>query len=333
MARDQGAYTTRRNFCWTLASVLVAPGIAIAQASKAVRRIGVLEPGSQVGLPAEFLRGQAEPLRELGWVEGQNLQIERRYANGRAEALQPLAEELVRAQVEIIVTAGTPATLAAKRATTTIPIVFRVAGDPVLLGLVASLARPGGNVTGYSDTGPETTTKQLSLLKELLPRLERIGVLWNEANPYYRAIRNQFEHVCQSLGLRPVIVEVAGGEISSAVAKLMHERAQALWVPDDLWDHRFEIVDSATKYGLPIMADESTWVREAGALIAYSTTWVEQCRKRAEYIDQILRGAKPADLPVQQPTKFELVINLKTAKALGLTIPKELLLRADEVIQ
>jgi putative ABC transport system substrate-binding protein len=332
MARNQRADTTRRNFCRTLASVLVAPGIAIAQTSKVVRRIGVLELGSPTFWTAEQLSAQAEPLRRLGWVEGQNLQIERRYANARSEALQPLAEELVRAQVEIIVTAGTPATLAAKRATTTIPIVFRTAGDPVLLGLVASLARPGGNVTGYSDAGPETTSKQLSLLKELLPRLERIGVLWNK-NPYFRAFRGQFEHVCESLGLRPVIVEVAAGEISGAVAALVHERAQALWAPDDLYEYRVEIVDSATKYGLPIMTDESGWVREAGALIAYSTTFVEQCRKRAEYIDRILRGAKPAALPVQQPTKFELVINLKTAKTLGLTIPQSLLLRADEVIR
>jgi putative ABC transport system substrate-binding protein len=141
------------------------------------------------------------------------------------------------------------------------------------------------------------------------------------------------EHVCESLGLKPVIVEVASGEISGAVAALMQERAQALWAPDDLWDYRVEIVESATKYSLPIMTDESSWVREAGALIAYSTTFVEQCRKRAEYIDRILRGAKPAELPVQQPTKFELVINLKTAKALALTIPPSLLLRADEVIQ
>jgi len=333
MARNQRLDTTRRNFCRTLASVLVAPSIAIAQTAKVVRRIGVLEAGSPRFWTPEQLSAQAEPLRRLGWVEGQNLQIERRYANGRSEALQPLAEELVRAQVEIIVTAGTPATLAAKRATTTIPIVIRTSGDPVLLGLVASLARPGGNVTGYSDAGPETTTKQLSLLKELLPRLERIGVLWNKGNPYFRAFRGQFEHVCESLGLRPVIVEVAAGEISGAVAALVHGRAQALWAPDDLYEYRVEIVDSATKYGLPIMTDESSWVREAGALIAYSTTFVEQCRKRAEYIDRILRGAKPAELPVQQPTKFELVINLKTAKTLGLTIPPSLLLRADEVIR
>src|SRR5215469_9263971 len=201
MARDHRANSTsRRSFCWTLAGVFVAPVIAIAQASK-VRRIGVLEPSAGPSTPDDLT--QAEALRQLGWVEGQNLHVERRFANGRLEALQPLAEELVRAQVEIIVTGGTPATLAAKRATTTIPIVFRAAGDPVLLGLVASLARPGGNVTGYSLANPEVTAKYLSLLKELLPRLQRIGVLWDAGNPYVRATRGQFEHICQSLGLVP----------------------------------------------------------------------------------------------------------------------------------
>src|SRR5262252_4575843 len=190
---------SRRSFCWTLAGVLATPGIAIAQASKVVRRIGVLESGSPE--TPEDIYEQAKPLRQLGWMEGQNLRVERRYDNGRFEALQPLAEELVRAQVEIIVTGGTAATLAAKRATTTIPIVFRAAGDPVLLALVASLARPGGNVTGYSVANPEVTAKYLSLLKELLPRLQRIGVLWDAGNPYARAVRGQFEQVCRSLDL------------------------------------------------------------------------------------------------------------------------------------
>jgi len=310
--------------------------MAIAQISKkVVRRIGVLDSGTPD--TPEFLWKQAEPLRELGWVEGKNLHVERRYDNGRFEALQSLAEELVRAQVEIIVTGGTAATLAAKRATTTIPIVFRAAGDPVLLGLVASLARPGGNVTGYSIATPEVTAKYLTLLKELLPGLQRVGMLWSAANPYYRATRGQYEHVCQSLGLAPVIVEVgAAGESSSAIMeRLVQQSAQALVLPSDsfMWDRRLEIVNAATKHGLPTMADDPDLVREAGALITYSATWVEQDRRRAEYIDRILRGAKPADLPVHQPTKFELVINLKTARALGLTIPKQLLLRADEVIR
>jgi putative ABC transport system substrate-binding protein len=268
-------------------------------------------------------------------VEGRNLEVERRYADGRFESLQPLAEELVRAKVEIIVTAGTAAALAAKRATTTIPIIFST-GDPVLLGLVASLARPGGNLTGFSQASPEVTAKYLSVLKELLPGLQRIGVLWDEGNPYARAIRDQFAQVCQSLGLVQSSVEIdARSQISDAIAQLVQRRAQALVLPgqDIVWDHRLEIVDAAMKQGLPTMTEDPAIVQEAGALIAYSTTWAERFRLRAEYIDRILRGAIPADLPVQQPKKFELVVNLKTARALGLAIPKQLLLRADEIIQ
>lgn len=327
--------TSRRSFCRASAVILIAPDIATAQASKAVRRIGVLEPEPPGILETpEWLSRQAKPLQELGWVEGKNLHVERRYANGRGEVLQALAEELVRAQVEIIVTAGTPATLAAKRATSTIPIVIRVAGDPVLVGLVASFARPGGNVTGYSDAAPEVTAKRLSVLKELLPGLQRVGVLWDARNPYIRAIRGQFEHVCQSLHLMPVIVEIEAGQISGSIDELALQNAEALLLDESVaGGHADEFVEAATKRGLPTMADESEIVRHDGALIAYSTTWAEQFRRRAEYIDRILRGAKPADLPIQQPTKFELLINLKTARALGIAVPKELLLRADEVIQ
>jgi putative ABC transport system substrate-binding protein len=332
MARDQRALS-RRSFCWTLAGVLVAPGIAIAQASK-VRRVGVLEPSMGPSTPDDLT--QTEALRQLGWVEGQNLHVERRFANGRLEALQPLAEELVSARVEIIVTGGTPATLAAKRATTTIPIVFRSAGDPVPLGLVASLARPGGNVTGFSQAGLEVTAKRLSVLKELLPGLQRMGVLLQTGNPFDRAARTRFENVCQSLHLVPIVVEIGRAEeIDDAIAQLERQRAQALMLPNNgfWWDHRFEILNAATKHGLPTMTDDPAMVREAGALIAYAYLQVEEDRVRAEFIDRILRGARPADLPVRQPTRFELVMNLKTARALGLTIPKELLLRADEVIQ
>ena len=268
MARDQGAHSiSRRTFCRTFASVLVAPGIALAQASK-VRLIGVLEPGMPE-TPEEIWK-QAEPLRELGWVEGQNLRVERRYDNGRYEALEPLAEELVRAQVEIIVTGSTAATLAAKRATTTIPIVFRATGDPVLLGLVASLARPRGNVTGYSLAGPEVTAKYLSLLKELLPRLQRIGVLWDAGNPYARATRGQFEQICSSLGLVPIIVEIGpAGETGGAIiAQLVRQRAQAVVLPSSssfVWDQRLEIADAAMKHGLPTFAEDPEGRRDPHA--------------------------------------------------------------------
>jgi putative ABC transport system substrate-binding protein len=334
MPRDQRAQLlSRRSFCWTLAGILVAPDMGIAQTQTTVRRIGTLDRGT-VDTP-ENLRTQAEPLRQLGWVEGDNLRVERRYASS-PEELRQAAEELVRSRVEVIVTGGTAATLAAKHATTTIPIVFRFAGDPVALGLVASLARPGGNVTGYSEASPEVTAKNLSVLKELLPALQRVGVLW-QGNPYNRAVRGRFEHSCRSLGLEAIFADyTAPSELGSAIAELAdRRRAQALVVRSDEfnWDYRADIADAAMKHGLPTLSDDSDMVRDGGLLIAYSSLAIEQNRRRAEYIDHILRGAKPADLPVQLPMKFELVINLKTAKALGLTVPQSMLVRADEVIR
>jgi putative ABC transport system substrate-binding protein len=324
---------SRRRFCWKFAVILVAPGFAVAQTPTTVRRIGTLDRGT-LDTP-EDLKTQAEPLRQLGWVEGENLQVDRRYASS-PEELKQAAEELVRSRVELIVTGGTASTLAAKRATTTIPIVFRFAGDPVALGLVASLARPGGNVTGYSEAGPEVTGKNLSVLKELLPGLQRVGVLW-QGNPYNRAVRGRFEHSCRSLGLEAIFADYsAPSELGSAIAQLADRRhAQALVVRSDEfnWDYRADIVGAAMKHGLPTMSDDADMVRDAGVLIAYSSLTIEQNRRRAEYIDRILRGAKPADLPVQLPMKFELVINMKTAKALGLAVPQSLLVRADEVIR
>jgi putative tryptophan/tyrosine transport system substrate-binding protein len=334
MARARTAYSmSRRRLCWTLAGILAAPGIATGQAPR-VRRIGVLEPG--IPETPDAIWSQAKPLRELGLVEGQNLLVERRYGNEEREALQPLAEELVRARVDIIVTAGTPATLAAKHATTTIPIVFRYAGDAVRSGLVASLARPGGNVTGYSGESTELAGKQLSLLKDLLPQLRRVGVLEPVGNPYFRQLLRQFQQVCQSLGLEAVAVEITpASKIDAVIAELVRQHAEALVVPSQgaASQYRLEIFEIATKYGLPTMSNNDYMVQEGGALITYSPTSDEQDRIRAYHIDRILRGAKPADLPIRQPTKFVLIVNLKTARALGLTIPTELLLRADEVIR
>ena len=338
MKRDDPALTrltaSRRRFNRLFVALFLATShIAFAQGAAVVRHIGRLEPGTPQ-TPEEIWKG-AEALRELGWVEGQNLHVERRYANNRIQSMQTLAEELVRAKVEVILTGGTPATLAAKRATDKIPIVFR-AGDPVLLGLVASLARPGGNVTGLSLAGPEVAAKYLSLLKELLPGLRRIGVLEVSANPYFRAARGQFEHTCSQLGLEPIFVEIAvADEIGGAIAQVARQRAQALVLRGDSFvsDHRVEIVSAAMKHGLPTIAESPDTMRGSGVLVSYSLTETEAERRAASYVDRILRGARPADLPVEQPTKFELVINLKTARALGITIPQGLLLRADEVIQ
>ena len=333
MARNRGDYSMlRRSFCRAVVGVLVAPGFAIAQASKGVRRIGRLESGAP--LTPEDIRKEADALREFGWVEGQNLHTERRYANGRFEALQPLAEELVRAKVEVIVTGGTAATKAAMRATKTIPIVFRIAYDPVGSGLVASLAHPGGNITGLSAASPEVNAKYLSLLKELLPGLKRIGVV-ESRNPAWSTVREPFTQSCRAVGIEPIFAEIAEGDVDGPIDRLAQQRVQLLVLRSDgvMFDHRFDVVAAAMKHRLPTMAEQPDIVRQAGALMSYMLSEAEELRRAASYIDRVLRGASPGDLPVEQPSKFYLMFNLKTAKALGLTIPKELLLRADEVIQ
>ena len=323
----------RRTFIGAMAAGIIAvPLAASAQTPTTVRRIGVLFFSARQ--PQANLELEAAALRALGWVEGQNLLVERRYAP-RAELLRPLAEELVRLKVEIIVTRGSAATLAAKNATTTIPIIMFSAGDPVRSGLVASLARPGGNITGYSIVGPEIDGKRLALLRELLPNLQRVGVLEDASNPYHRAVRKEFEQACRLLGLQPIIIEVAAaGELENAIAEMARRRAQALFVQGDFlfFDNRIPLMSAALKYALPTIAAYKE-MPELGALVSYTPTDAENQQRYAAFVDRILRGAKPADLPVEQPTKFELVINLKTAKALGITIPQSLLLRADEVIQ
>lgn len=325
---------SRREFWLVLAGLLVAaPSLAIAQSSAAVRRIGFLD-SSPPDTP-EQMREDAAKLRELGWVEGQNLLIERRYANGRLDALPSLAGELVRARVEVIVANGPNPTRAAMRATTMIPIVFRVASDPVRSGLVVNLARPGGNVTGFSASSTEAYAKMLSLLKELLPTLRRLGVLEVAGNPEYGFFREQFERDCQTAGIEPVFVELASpSQIESSIARLARERAQILLLLDDSFTgaHGAEIIATALQRSLPTTSENSRFAQD-GALITHSASEAEATRRWASYVDRILRGAKPADLPVEQPTQFDLVINLKTAKALGITIPESLLLRANEVIR
>jgi putative ABC transport system substrate-binding protein len=262
------------------------------------------------------------------------LQVERRYADGRPEAQQALAEELLRARVELIVANDSATALVVKRTTKTTPIIVYSAGDPVLSGLVATLARPGGNVTGVALASPEVTAKALSLLKKAVPGLQRIGYLTDAGNQFDRTSRAQVERVCRSLGLAPMMIELdSASDIGQAFRQLSEWRARALMWRQNLWSRRFEIVDGAMKLGLPTMAADADFVREVGALMSYSPSWAELCRLRATFIDRILRGAKPAELPVEQPTVYELVINLKTAQALGLKVPKELLLQASEVIQ
>jgi len=322
----------RRTFIRAVAAAMIAPPLAAsAQTGTTVRRIGYLGAGLP-NTPAEE-EVQAAPLRALGWVEFRNLLIERRVAE-RAELLGPLAEELVRLKVEIIVAYGTDAVMAAKNATTTIPIIIASAYDPVGSGLVASLARPGGNITGFSMAGPELEAKRLAVLRELRPGVQRVGLL-EDSYPISRAMRPNFEQACRSLGLQPIIIEIAAAdELENAIAEIARQRAQALVVrnADLFWDNRIALMRTALKYKLPTIVEHKTML-EAGALANFGIKHEGDNERYAALVDKILRGAKPADLPIEGPSKFELGFNLKTAKALGITVPQTLLVRADEVIQ
>jgi putative ABC transport system substrate-binding protein len=327
----------RRRFIEVIAGgLLVAPLAAEAQQAGKVYRIGYIS-NSPPSTPetSRIYEAFRQGLLERGWVEGQNAVIEWRFAEGRMERFPDLAADLMRLKVDIVVTLGGPAARAAKQATTTTPIVAIAVSDPVGQGLVASLARPGGNVTGLATLFPELAVKRLELLKEALPGVSRVAVLWNAANPGNVIILRGVQAAAQTLGVTLQTREVRGpDDFEAAFAKMRRERPDALMILDDplLFQYRASIVDFAAKRRLPAMHPIRESV-EAGGLIAYSVNLAELNRRAAEYVDKILKGAKPADLPVEQPTKFELVINLKTAKALGLTIPPSLLRRADEVIQ
>jgi len=332
--------TDRRTFIGTLAgALLAAPLAAEAQQAGKVARIGYLvwfpleSPETRMNLDA-FRQG----LRERGYVEGQNLVIEYRSADGKIERLPGLATELARLKVDLIAAGSTPLARALQQATTTIPIVAAVMGDPVGDGLVASLARPGGNITGLTFLGPELVPKRLELLKEALPKLSRVAVLWNPGAFGEQTMRDMLkgtEAAARALGVQLQLVGVRGpDEFDRAFSTMTRDRAEALVVfpSPALFNERRRIVDLATKHRLPSMSVAREFV-EIGGLLSYGASITDLLRRAATYVDKILKGAKPADLPVEQPTKFELVINLKTAKALGLTIPPSLLGRADEVIQ
>jgi putative ABC transport system substrate-binding protein len=323
----------RRTFIGAAAANLVAVSLAaIAQPTEKVHRIGYLSLGDA---PVPLPEWDPEPLRNLGWIEGKNLVFEYRYAGDKAELLKRFAAELVQLKVEIIVTGGTDAAVAAKEATTRIPIVMLAAGDPVGAGLVTSLARPGGNITGFSIVTTELRLKRLELLHELLPAAQRVGELVNPTNPFFKVARKEYEDAYRSLGMQPIFIEVAAAsELGSAFAELVRRRTQALVVPEDnlFRSTSVSIMRAALGNALPTMLGDRDMVKDGG-LVSYAYSTDEQSRRFAFFIDKILTGTKPADLPVERPTKFDLVINLKTAKQLGLTIPQSLLLRADEVIE
>jgi putative ABC transport system substrate-binding protein len=318
-----------------IAFVLVVTGaVAQAQQPKKVPRIGFLSPSSPG--PDPRVEAFRQGLRELGYVEGQNVTIEYRWADGRFEQLPDLAGELVRLKVDVIVAVVTQASLAAKKATETIPIVMVAVGNPVDSGLIASLARPGANITGTSTMSDEVVGKQLELLKETVPKISRVAAMWNPANPVFQKLQlREVEATARALNVRLQKVEARNpDEIERAFEAIAKERTRALHVfPDPVFTtHRKRIAELALKHRLPAVSGVTEYA-DAGLLMSYGASFPESYRRAATYVDKILKGAKPADIPVERPIKFEFVINLNTAKQIGLTVPQSVLYRADKVIK
>jgi putative tryptophan/tyrosine transport system substrate-binding protein len=319
---------------WLLATfILTTASIAEAQPARKVSRLGVL----YTGLPGiTSLQAFRQGLRELGYEETKNIGIEYRFAEGKLDRLPDLAAELVELKVDVIVAAGgAPAILAAKNATSTIPIIFPTIGDPVALGIVASLARPGGNITGLTIRTPEFSGKRLEILKEVVPRASRVAVLGNEANPSNGLDFKNVETAASTMGVTLRHIEVRSpSDFENAFSKMTSARADALFLLSDpiFQNNGRRLADLATKSRLPMIYDAPE-LPEVGVLMSYGANRSDLYRRAAIYVDKILKGAKPADLPVEQPTKFELIINLKTAKQIGLTIPPNVLARADRVIK
>jgi putative ABC transport system substrate-binding protein len=315
-------------------SLLASPLPAEAQSPAKVWRIGFLSPG-WFALHTRNREAFVQGLRELGWMEGHNIAIEYRYAEGSYERLPALAAELVRLKVDVIFAPSAPATQAAKQATTTIPIVMATLGDPVRAGFVTGLAQPGGNITGTAGFAPELGGKQLELLKMAVPGLTVVAALANPANPNALHVLREIAHAAQALEVQLRRVDVReASELDAALAVMTSERTDALIVlPDPMvFDQRQRIVAWAAKRRLPVMYFTREFV-ESGGLMTYGPELASRHRHAATYVDKILKGATPADLPVEQPIQFELVINLKTAQAMGLTLPPTFLFQATEVIQ
>ena len=319
-----------------LALSLAPVGTAAAQPPEKVPRVGYISPGSSSD-PMRLRRFEAfrEGLRELGYVEGQNIVLEPRWAEGQYARYPALAADLVRLKVGLIVTVGGAATKAAKQVTRTIPIVMSTVVDPVGSALVPSLARPGGNLTGTSIMATDLIGKQFELLREVLPKVPRIALLWNPDNPSHASVISHGKTAARSLGIQLQLVEARDPqEIDRAFAAMTREQARAVVVlPDAIFTNQMrQIAELAVQRHLPSIYGVSENA-EDGGLMVYGTNFLDLERRAATFVDKILKGARPGDLPVEQPTKFEFVINLKTAKALGLTIPQTLLQRADQVIE
>ena len=325
--------STRRRFITLLGAAVAWPLVARGQQPGKLPAIGYMGQGTAAA-EAKRVVAFVERLRELSWIEGRTVVIEYRWTDGRSDLAADFAAEFARRKVDIIVTSGTPLIVAAKQATATIPIVFSVAGDPVGSGLVASLARPDGNVTGLSVLSTDLAGKRLDLLRELVPGLRRVAIIGNVGNPVIAQELGEYQAAAHVLGLKAITSEIRRvTDIAPAIDALKGD-ADALYVCQDLltfsnWNRINTLTLGAR---LPTMQASRESIEAAG-LISYGPSFPDLSRRAADYVDKILRGAKPADLPVEQPTKFDLVINLITAKALGLEVPTTLLARADEVIE
>jgi putative tryptophan/tyrosine transport system substrate-binding protein len=324
----------RREFVSFLGGAAAAwPIAARAQQPAKPPTIGFLGPSTPSAM-SSWVAAFAQRLRELGWIEGRTVVVEYRWAEGRSERLAEIAAEFVRLKVDVIVTYATPPVIAARQATAVIPIVSAVMGDPVGTGLVASLARPGGNVTGLSVLTPDLAGKRLELLREVVPGLRSLACLANVSNPITALEVGKVQAAARTLGLDVVTLEIRRPEDIAPAFETLKGHAQALYVAGDplVLTSRVRINTLALVARLPAIYNQRDYV-EAGGLMCYGLNWPDLFRRTADYADKILRGAKPADMPVEQPTRFDLLINLTTAKALGLTVPPTLLARADEVIE
>ena len=322
----------RREFISLLGGAAAWPLAARAQQPAKLPTVGYLGSGTPA-TQSQWAAAFVQRLHEVGWIDGRTVAIEYRWAEGRERAAE-IAAEFVRRKVDVIVTSGTAVIVAVKQATEAIPIVFAAAGDPVGTGLVASLARPGGNVTGLSLQLTETSGKRLELLREVIPGLRRLAMLVNVGTPLAVLEQGEAQAAARTLGLEVITLEIRRGEDIVPAFEALNGRAEALYVVADaiMFNHRFRINTLALAARLPTMYALREGV-EVGGLMSYGPNYPDLFRRAGDYVDKILRGAKPGDIPVEQPTKFDLVINLTTAKVLGLTVPPTLLARADEVIE
>ena len=315
------------------AATAFSPFVARAQQATKLRTIGFLGPNT-AALDGPRVSALVQRLHELGWIEGRTIAIEYRWAEGRNEHLAEIADEFVRLKVDVIVTSATPTTVAVKKATSSIPVVFASVGDPIGAGLVASLARPGANVTGLSLQMSDTAGKRLGIMREVVPGLHHVAIMANGDNASAVLEMREAQSAAGALGLDAIKSEIRRPEDIAPAVEALKGHADALYVCNDplVTTNRVRIGELALGARFPTMFGAREYV-EAGGLMSYAANFPDLYRRTAEYVDKILRGAKPSDLPVEQPTKFDLIINLKTAKALGLTIPPTMLTRADEVIE